>query len=75
MNIRPKKKTQMDKYTFTGSPTTVPPSVSPTDSVRRRPDKIISLCVNLQPPRENSDTRSPLGPRRRKGMFLGSNSR
>ena len=29
---------------------------------------------HLQPPRENNGTRKPLDPRRRKGMFLGSNS-
>ena len=30
--------------------------------------------MNLQPPRENSGTRRPLGPSRRNGIFLGSNS-
>ena len=60
--------------TLTWSPTMLPPRVIPV-IVSHWPTELQILCADhVHPPSENSGTRSPLGPRRRKGMFFASYS-
>jgi hypothetical protein len=65
----------MYAFTLTGSPTTVPPSVSPKKndkSPRKKSHKIV--IIHSHPPKENTGTLRPEGPSLLKGISFGSNS-